>query len=103
MIQLILGFITGGFLGYGFGLIQQRAAHRYAKLQNDGRLKHYIGVVPGSMRRVAFLLVVLVLVQIVCPMIFMDGTQWWVSGGVVVGYGLLLYLNLSNKSKAGGA
>jgi hypothetical protein len=39
-----------------------------------------------------------VLVQMICPMLFKDGsTQWWVSGGVVAGYGLMLALQLRQR------
>jgi len=51
------------------------------------------------MKRVAYLLVALVLVQIVCPLLFIDGSQWWVSGGVVVGYGALLFRQLRQARK----
>jgi hypothetical protein len=52
---------------------------------------------PGSMRRTAYLLVALALVQLVCPLLFTNGCQWWVSGGVVLGYGALLYRGLRGK------
>ena len=52
---------------------------------------------PGSMRRTAYLLLALVLVQLVCPMLFTDGTQWWVSGGVVAGYACMLFLELRRR------
>jgi hypothetical protein len=48
------------------------------------------------------LLVVLVAIQVVCPIFFGDNqTQWWVSGGVVAGYGATLYLKFIEKRKAG--
>jgi hypothetical protein len=101
LLSLILAFLVGGCIGYGFGLVQARALRRYEKMQAGGKLKHYANVMPGSMSRVAMLLVVLVLVQVVCPVLFAGGTQWWVSGGVVAGYGYHLYQQLQAKRKAG--
>jgi len=40
---------------------------------------------------VAYLLIALVIVQLICPLLFVDGSQWWVSGGVVLGYGFVLF------------
>ena len=40
------------------------------------------------------LMMALVLVQVVCPMLFVNGIQWWVSGGVVLGYGSVLFSQL---------
>ena len=31
----------------------------------------------------AFLLITFVLIQVVCPMLFVNDIKWWVSGGVV--------------------
>jgi membrane protein implicated in regulation of membrane protease activity len=58
-------------------------------------------VMPGSGRRVAYLLVALVLVQIVCPLLFTNGVQWWVSGGLVAGYGVVLYWQLRQRLSQG--
>jgi hypothetical protein len=46
------------------------------------------------MGRVAYLLVALLAVQILCPLLFSDGVQWWVSSGVLAGYGTMLYRQL---------
>jgi len=54
-------------------------------------------VMPGSMRRVATLLVALLLIQLVCPLLFNNGCQWWVSAGLVAGYALMLYRNLRQR------
>jgi hypothetical protein len=58
-------------------------------------------VVPGAMRRTVWLLAALVLVQAFCPIIFSDGMQWWVSGGVAVGYGAMLWRELRRRQKPG--
>jgi hypothetical protein len=49
---------------------------------------------PGSGARVAYLLLLLIGIQLICPMLFRDGTQWWVSGGLALGYGWTLLREL---------
>jgi len=39
-------------------------------------------------------------VQLICPLLFTDGTQWVVSGGVVFGYGWTLFRRLRQNLKA---
>ncbi len=97
MLQAIIGLISGGLIGVGFGTIQNAARLRNERLQQSGELNTGWAVMPGSGMRVAYLLVVLVLVQIACPLLFSDGTQWWVSGGVVGGYGLVLFQQLRER------
>ena len=81
---------AGGLIGWGFGLLQA-AAHRQNQEKADtGRVKSIWRLMPGSGQRVAYLLLTLVLVQYVCPLLFADGTQWWVSGGLLLGYGYTL-------------
>ena len=48
----------------------------------------------------AYLLIALLIVQVVCPLIFLNGTQWAVSGGVVLGYGWMLGIQLRLRLKA---
>lgn len=100
-LRLVLAFLVGGGVGYGFGLIQNRAARRYVERQKLGKLTSYTGVIPGSMSRVIYLITALVIVQLLCPIFFADGIQWWVSSGVIAGYGYILYQNLQAKRKAG--
>jgi hypothetical protein len=78
-------------------MLQQAALRRHEKQQQAGQLETGWVVMPGSMRRTAYLLIALVLVQVVCPMLFTDGTQWWVSGGVVAGYGAMLFRDLRRR------
>lgn len=91
------GLAIGAVIGVGFGLVQEAAGRRLQKLENAGQFGNGWSVMPGSMRRVAYLLCALVLVQIICPLLFTDGTQWWVSGGLVAGYGYRLYLQLRRR------
>src|ERR1035437_3270179 len=101
MLQAMTGLIVGGIIGIGFGLIQDAARRRNERKQAAGELKSGWAVMPGSGRRVGYLLVALVLVQIVCPLLFTNGVQWWVSGGLVAGYGVVLYLQLRQRLSQG--
>jgi hypothetical protein len=96
----IAGFIVGGFIGLAFGAIQNYALHRNEKRQETGNLKSGWMVMPGSMTRVAFLMIALVLVQIGMPMLFEGVSQWMVSAGVVLGYGWMLYAEFRRKVQA---
>jgi hypothetical protein len=94
---VLLALAAGGAIGFCFGLIQVRALRRNERRQQSGDLSNGWAVMPGSMTRVAYLLMVLVAVQILCPLLFKDGTQWWVSGGVVMGYGYALFRRLMQR------
>src|SRR5215468_9630613 len=93
LVASILGLIAGIVIGVGFGLVQNLAWRRYKRRQQADGLTEW-NVVPGSMRRVAALMIALLVIQLVCPLLFKDGTQWWVSGGVCLGYGTLLFWRL---------
>ena len=55
---------------------------------------------PGSGVRVAYLLVALLLVQLICPLLFQGNTPWFVSAGVLVGYGSMLAVQLRRRLSA---
>jgi amino acid transporter len=93
----IAGFIVGGLIGLAFGAIQNFALRRNEKRHKEGHLKSGWMVMPGSMTRVAFLMIALVLVQIGMPMLFEGLSQWMVSAGVVLGYGWMLYVEYRRK------
>jgi hypothetical protein len=97
MLQSIAGLIVGGLIGAAFGMVQEAARRRNERLQGTGKLKSGWAVMPGSGARVAYLLVTLVLIQIICPLLFRDGVQWWVSGGVAGGYALMLFIQLRQR------
>lgn len=97
LIASITALIVGGVIGAGFGLIQDAARRRYEKRQREGDFKSGWAVMPGSGARVAYLLVVLLLIQVICPLLFKDGIQWWVSGGVALGYGFMLFRQLRDR------
>jgi hypothetical protein len=96
-VRSLAGLTAGGLIGVGFGMLQNAAFRRNKKLQAQGSLDNGWALMPGSMRRVAYLLLALVLVQILCPLLFINGTEWWVSGGVVAGYGAMLFRQLRRR------
>jgi hypothetical protein len=96
-----LAVVAGAAIGLLFGRIQDAAARRNARLQNEGRLASGWAVMPGSFRRVAYLLIALVIVQVVCPLLFSGGYEWFVSGGLVAGYGWTLYQGLTRRRSSG--
>ena len=95
--RALLALIAGGLIGYAFGLVQAAARRQNEIKEAGGKLKSIWLLMPGSGIRVAYFLVALVLVQLVCPLLFADGTQWWVSGGIVLGYGWLLFAELRQR------
>ena len=94
LLRSVAALAVGAFIGVSFGLVQNLALRRNRKLHEQGSLQSGWAVMPGSMRRVAYLLVALVLVQLLCPLLFVNGTEWWVSAGVVTGYGAVLFRQL---------
>ena len=94
---IVLAVAAGGAIGYFFGLIQTRALRRNERKQQSGELSNGWAVMPGSMTRVAYLLVLLVAIQILCPLLFKDGIQWCVSAGLVMGYGYVLFRRLMQR------
>jgi hypothetical protein len=95
--QALLAFVAGAIVGASFGLIQEAAWRRHQKLEQTGKLNSGWAIMPGSMRRVAYLLVALALVQLACPLLFANGLKWWVSGGVAAGYGVILFRQLRHR------
>ncbi len=97
VVRTVAALVAGVVIGVSFGLIQAAALRRNQERQGTGTLGNGWTVMPGSMRRVAYLLLALVLVQVICPLLFTGSTPWWVSGGVVVGYGVVLYRQLRQR------
>jgi hypothetical protein len=97
MIQAIAGLIAGVIIGVAFGMAQDAARRRNEQREKEGKLTSGWAVMPSSGARVAYLLIALVLIQLICPMLFVSGTQWWVSGGVVLGYGTILFKQLRQR------
>jgi hypothetical protein len=97
MIIPIAALCAGLAIGFAFGFVQQAARLRNEKRQQSGLLTSGWAVMPGSGMRIAFFMIALVLIQIVCPLLFRPAIQWWVSGGVVAGYGFTLYRQLRER------
>ena len=91
IVESITALLLGGSIGIGFGLLQQAALRRHQEQEQRGNFKSGWTLLPGSGGRVALLLLTLALAQVVCPMLFASGIQWSVSGGVVAGYGWMLF------------
>ena len=89
--------VSGAFIGYAFGLIQNIALRRHLRLEKQGKFKNAWSIIPGSGQRVAGLLLTLIAVQSICPLLFVDGIQWLVSAGVVLGYGWVLFHQLRKR------
>ena len=96
----VAALIAGAAIGLIFGTIQNLALRRNEQRQAGGSLNTGWAVMPGAMRRVAYLLIALVVVQIVCPLLFQDNSQWWVSGGVCLGYASVLLRRLLTRNGA---
>ncbi len=101
MFQETAGLLVGGMIGVTFGCVQDAARRRNEKRQAEGKLNNGWQLMPGSGARIAYLLLTLVVIQLVCPLMFSDGTQWWVSGGLVAGYGVTLYMQLRRRMGMG--
>jgi hypothetical protein len=90
----LAGLVAGGGIGLAFGLLQQVARRRNEERERSGEQQSGWSLMPGSGVRVAYLVLTLAAVQVICPLLFREGTQWWVSAGVVFGYGVTLYREL---------
>lgn len=95
MFLSAIGVVIGGFVGFSFGTIQNNAQRKYKQLQQSGSFNSGWAVMPGSMRRTAYLLMLLAGIQLACPFFFEGNTvQWMISAGVVLGYGWTLVMQL---------
>ena len=94
LVELLIpagALILGAMIGYTFGAVQKKALLRHKKLQEEGKLGSGWAIMPGSMGRVAVLVVTLAALQIVLPAFFEGSTvPWLVTAGVVIGYGAAL-------------
>ena len=97
ILRSILAVGVGVGIGLAFGRLQNFARQQHQRMVDAGEFKSPWRIMPGSGGRVALLLIALVLIQVVCPMLFADGTQWWVSGGLLAGYGWTLFQQLRHR------
>jgi hypothetical protein len=94
------GLFAGGSIGLFFGVIQDAARRRHKKLEQQGKLTNAWSIIPGSGARIAYLLIALLVIQVICPLLFTTSTKWWVSGGLAAGYGWSLLQNVLRLRKA---
>ena len=94
----IAAIAVGFAIGFWFGTTQNAALTRNKKKYENGKLKNGIFVMPGSMSRIATLLIILVAIQIAIPMFFQGNVQWIVSAGIILGYGWTFVKQLRNHS-----
>jgi hypothetical protein len=97
VIASIAALVAGGTIGAVFGMLQDAARRRNERLQQTSQPKSGWGVMPGSGVRVFYLLLVMILVQVVRPLLFTEGTKWWVSAGIGLGYGAVLFRQLRER------
>jgi|GEM_PF-988081 hypothetical protein len=97
-IFFLSALATGSGVGFLFGTLQNAAFRRNKKLNKTGKLKSELNLMSGSLSRVATLLILLVLLQLILPFLFEGNTQWIVSAGVVLGYGWTLLKQLNNRT-----
>ncbi len=97
MLRVIAALVAGGIIGTAFGWMQEAARRRNERLQQTGKLKSAWMVMPGSGARVFYLLIVLVLVQVFCPLLFAKNAKWWVFAGIALGYGARLFQQMRQR------
>src|ERR1051326_5847332 len=97
LLSWSVALIGGATIGYGFGVLQEIGRRRHELRAQSGKLKNMWSLMPGSGTRVAYLLIALALVQLICPLLFRDGTQWRGSAGVMLGYGWVFFLQLGPR------
>jgi hypothetical protein len=90
----LVGSATGAGIGLAFGLLQETAKRRHQERLDRGDLRSAWSLIPGAGTRVAYLLVTLAVIQACFPALFAHNVQWWVSGGLVAGYGYTLFRKL---------
>ena len=96
---IIIGALAiGGAIGFWFGAIQNSAAARNKKKYDGGNLKSGWALMPGSMSRVAMLLVLLVVIQVAIPVFFKGNIEWILSAGIVLGYGWSFVRQMRERS-----
>ena len=97
LVRSALAVLVGFGVGYSFGLLQENTRRRNEALQSAGAFNSGMKQLPGSGRRVAYLLLALLVVQLLCPLLFRDGIQWLVSGGLLIGYGITMWRQLRER------
>ena len=91
----LLALLAGVSIGYPFGLLQTTADK-----QRDGKpTGKWPAFLSGKGARITYLILTLVVIQLTCPFFFVAAIRWWVSGGVMLGYGWTLCRQISLRLK----
>jgi hypothetical protein len=91
------GLVAGGVIGIAIGFYQAKTMgwKRSGKAcEAPGPLASWRATWPGRLKRVFFVLAVLAMISLACPMLFTQGGKWWVTAGIGLGYGSLLFRRL---------
>ena len=99
-IIFFAALIIGSIIGFSFGFIQKKAYDRYERKQRNGTFRSAWSIMPGSGMRIAYLMIVLFIIQVTCPLFFNGNIEWIVSAGVVLGYGWILVQQLKTRSRS---
>jgi hypothetical protein len=95
----VTGVSLGALIGFGFGTLQRYARAQHAARQASGALNNGWTLMPGAGGRIALFMVVLVLVQVLCPLLFENqNIPWIISTGVALGYGWTLVQKLKREA-----
>ncbi len=92
-LSAILGLVLGALIGMAFAWLQLQALRRNELLEQQKEVPGWLKQVPGSMGRVAFLLMAFVLAQILFPV----ANVVWMAAGVAVAYAIPFILRLRDK------
>jgi hypothetical protein len=99
LLLAIAGLGIGAVIGYGFGTLQRHALSRNERRQTGGKLKNGWTIMPGAGGRVAMFLIVLLLVQLLCPLLFENqNIPWLMTAGILLAYAWTLVQKLRQRS-----
>ena len=85
LLRIGVALLVGGVIGVAYVAAQEAARRKHALLRPKAASPDDNFSVPGAGRRAVLLGMALVAVQWICPLLFVAGTQWWVTGGVLLG------------------
>ena len=88
ILAIAAALAGGAFIGLAFGAIQKAAAAQESAAAKRRPIEQRVGCgarlhAPGR----ATCSSPWPACKLICPLLFTNGSQWWVSGGVVAGYG----------------
>ena len=93
-VSAILGVSVGATIGLAFAWLQLQALHRNELLERQEEVPGWMKQIPGSMGRVAFLLLTLVGAQIVFGS---NIDARWMALGVAIAYAVPFVMRLKEK------